>query len=105
LAIHQPYFDSFTDYYESDGNLQSLGLSANGMIPYGLNGSTSNPNPDRGIDGIDNNANNVIDEDAERDTSPPYRYAMPAIQIKIRVQDIPAGTLQELSLVHNLQGS
>ena len=105
LAIHQPYFDSFTDYYESDGNLQSLGLSANGMIPYGLNGSTSNPNPDRGIDGIDNNANLVIDEDAERDTSPPYRYAMPAIQIKIRVQDIPAGTLQELSLVHNLQGS
>jgi hypothetical protein len=75
------------------------------MIPYGLNGSTSNPNPDRGIDGIDNNANNVIDEDAERDTSPPYRYAMPAIQIKIRVQDISAGTLQELSLVHNLQGS
>jgi hypothetical protein len=98
-------YDTFTDYYESDGNLQAGGLSVNGMVPYGLNASSGNPFPDGGIDGIDNNANNVIDEDAERDTSPPYRYAMPAIQIKIRVQDIPAGTLQELSLVHNLQGS
>lgn len=105
LGIYQPTFDTFTDYYESDGNLQSLGLSANGMIPYGLPPSTNNPNPDRGIDGIDNNSNGAIDEDAERDTSPPFRYAMPAIQIKIRVQDISAGTLQELSMVHSLQGS
>ena len=105
LRVFQPMYDTFTDYYESDGNLQAGGLSVNGMVPYGLNASSGNPFPDGGIDGIDNNANNVIDEDAERDTSPPYRYAMPAIQIKIRVQDIPAGTLQELSLVHNLQGS
>ncbi len=105
LGIYQPTFDTFTDYYESDGNLQSLGFSANGMIPYGLPPSTNNPNPDRGIDGIDNNSNGVIDEDAERDTSPPFRYAMPAIQIKIRVQDVSAGTLQELSMVHSLQGS
>jgi hypothetical protein len=75
------------------------------MVPYGLPPSSSNPNPDGGIDGIDNNSNGVIDEDAERDTSPPFRYAMPAIQIKIRVQDISAGTLQELSMVHSLQGS
>lgn len=105
IGIYQPTFDTFTDYYESDGNLQSLGFSANGMIPYGLPPSTNNPNPDRGIDGIDNNSNGVIDEDAERDTSPPFRYAMPAIQIKIRVQDVSAGTLQELSMVHSLQGS
>jgi hypothetical protein len=105
LGIYQPTFDTFTDYYESDGNLQSLGFSANGMVPYGLPPSSSNPNPDGGIDGIDNNSNGVIDEDAERDTSPPFRYAMPAIQIKIRVQDISAGTLQELSMVHSLQGS
>lgn len=105
IGIYQPTFDTFTDYYESDGNLQSLGFSANGMIPYGLPPSTNNPNPDRGIDGIDNNSNGVIDEDAERDTSPPFRYAVPAIQIKIRVQDVSAGTLQELSMVHSLQGS
>ena len=118
LGIYQPTFDTFTDHYEADGKSQYLleptrnaWFSTDGMVPYGLQASNAiDPSklelrPDRGIDGIDNNANNVIDEDAERDTSPPYRYAMPAIQIKIRVQDIPAGTLQELSLVHNLQGS
>jgi type II secretory pathway pseudopilin PulG len=125
LGVFQPMFDTFTDYYEADGKSQYLlkldpndplkqpiaWFSTDGMVPYGLQASNAIDRsklelwPDRGIDGIDNNANNVIDEDAERDTSPPFRYALPAIQIKIRVQDIPAGTLQELSLVHNLQGS
>lgn len=118
LGIYQPIYETFTDHYESDGKSQYrldptryAWFSTDGMVPYGLSASNAidqrnlKLRPDRGIDGIDNNANLVIDEDAERDTSPPYRYAMPAIQIKIRVQDIPAGTLQELSLVHNLQGS
>jgi hypothetical protein len=104
FSVHQPTFDSFSDDYESDGNLQSNGLSENGMVPYGENAVTSAA-PDHGIDGIDNNSNGVIDEQAERDTSPPYRYAMPAIQIKMRVQDATAGTLQELSMVHSLQGN
>ena len=47
----------------------------------------------------------VIDEEAERDTSPPFRYAMPAVQVKLRIQDQTAGTLQELSMIHSLQGN
>jgi len=74
------------------------------MVAYGAN-PVQSTSPDRGIDGIDNNSNGVIDEEAERDTSPPYRYSMPAIQIKLRIQDQTAGTLQELSMVQSLQGN
>jgi hypothetical protein len=84
--------------------LQLDGISENGMVAYGYSPDIS-ASPDRGIDGIDNNNNDVIDEEAERDTSPPYRYAMPAVQIKLRYQDQTAGTLQELSMVHSLQGN
>lgn len=127
---YQPTFDTFTDFYESDGDLQYVDQQAfmravnlNGLVPYGRPLLTNLPSPDRGIDGIDNpgifnfdddgdmnvdndsEKNGVIDEEAERDTSPPYRYAIPAIQIKLRVQDATADTLQELSMVHSLQGN
>jgi len=104
FSVHQPTFDTFSDYYESDGNAQSNGISENGMVPYGGTAVVSTT-ADHGIDGVDNNSNGVIDEESERDTSPPYRYAIPAIQIKLRVQDATAGTLQELSMVHSLQGN
>ena len=105
FSVNQPVFDTFTDYYEADGNVQLNGISTNGMIPYGGSASSDNSFPDKGIDGIDNNSNGVIDEEAERDTSPPFRYALPAIQIRVRVQDPTAGSLQELAIVHNIQGS
>lgn len=104
FSVHQPTFDTSSDYYESDGNAQANGISENGMVPYGGTAVVSTT-ADHGIDGVDNNSNGVIDEEAERDTSPPYRYAIPAIQIKLRVQDATAGTLQELSMVHSLQGN
>jgi hypothetical protein len=122
-SILQPTFDTFTDIYESDGNLQSYGIHWNGLVPYGANFNSNAPLPDRGIDGIDNpgiynfdddnnmvvddesEKNGVIDEEAERDTSPPFRYAMPAVQVKLRISDQTAGTLQELSMIHSLQGN
>ena len=104
FSVHQPTFDTSSDYYESDGNAQLNGISENGMVPYGGTAVVSTT-ADHGIDGVDNNNNGVIDEESERDTSPPYRYAIPAIQIKLRVQDATAGTLQELSMVHSLQGN
>jgi len=107
-SILQPTFDTFSDYYESDGNWQRNGLSGNGLVAYGSNpvfNDSNQPLPDQGIDGIDNNNNGVIDEEAERDTSPPFRYAMPAVQVKLRISDQTAGTLQELSMIHSLQGN
>ena len=87
-----------------DPNGAMRAVNLNGMVPYGGTAVVSTT-ADHGIDGGDNNSNGVIDEESERDTSPPYRYAIPAIQIKLRVQDATAGTLQELSMVHSLQGN
>ncbi|MFN7733461.1 MAG: hypothetical protein ACK5OB_16305, partial [Pirellula sp.] len=109
-AIYQPVYDTFTDFYESDGNRQEFGISANGLIPYGGQGSTNNPGPDIGSNGWDDPAsgqlpNGVIDDDIEFETSPPFRMRLPSVQIKFRVQDQTAGTLQELSIVHDLTAS
>lgn len=104
-GIYQPVFDTFTDYYETDGNRQELGVSANGLVVYGGSASTNNPAPDRGANGFDDNLNGTVDESAESETSPPLAYKMPSVQIKLRIQDITAGTLQELSIVHDLTGN
>ncbi len=122
IFAYQPTFDTFTDAYESDGNRQRAGFSANGLVRYGLGYSSNNPQPDGGIDGLDlndsdgidndgdgtvdeaNETNGAVDEELELETRPPIVYPMPAIQVKFRIQDISAGTLQELSIVHDLTG-
>jgi hypothetical protein len=104
LAVYQPTFDTFTDAHESDGNRQLYGFSANGLVAYNGSASTNNPTPDQGIDGIDNDSNGAVDDELELETRPPFVYKMPAIQVKFRIQDVQAGTLQELSIVHDLTG-
>jgi len=61
FSVHQPTFDTSSDYYESDGNAQANGRSENGMVPYGGTAVVSTT-ADHGIDGVDNNSNGVIDE-------------------------------------------
>ncbi len=102
---YQPTFDTFTDAYEADGNRQDFGVSANGLVRFGGAPSASNVLPDRGIDGLDNDGNGAVDEELEAETRPPFTYSIPSIQVKFRVQDIPAGTLQELAIVHDLSGN
>lgn len=102
--VYQPTFDTFTDAYESDGNSQDFGFSQNGLVRYTGNSPTPSPNADQGIDGLDNDSNGAIDDELELETRPPFVYKMPAIQVKFRVQDVQAGTLQELSIVHDLTG-
>jgi type II secretory pathway pseudopilin PulG len=120
--VYQPTFDTFTDAYESDGNRQVSGFSENGLVRYNGAAPIPSPNADQGIDGIDlndsdgidNNGNGTVDEpgetngavddELELETRPPFVYKMPAIQVKFRVQDVQAGTLQELSIVHDLTG-
>ena len=72
---------------------------------FGLAASASNPLPDAGVDGLDDDGNGATDEEGERETSPPFAYKMPSIQIRFRIQDVTAGTLQELSIAHDLTGN
>jgi hypothetical protein len=103
VVVYQPCFDTFTDVYESDGErieyppvVGDAGYAAwrDGLRRFGV--TTSNTGSgDRGSDGIG------IDR-VEKETSPPIPYALPSIQVTIRVQDYTAGTLQQISVVHDL---
>jgi hypothetical protein len=103
--VYQPTFDTFTDAYESDGNRQDLGFSQNGLIRYSGSNPIPSTNADQGINGNDDNGNIAVDDELELETRPPIVYPMPAIQVKFRIQDVPAGTLQEISMVHDLMGN
>ena len=104
VVVYQPCFDTFTDAYESDGEFMEYVGSPNSDASYvawrdGLRrfGSTTplSGSGDQGTDGIG------IDE-IEKETSPPIPYKLPSIQATIRVQDYTAGTLQQISVVHDL---
>ena len=98
--VYQPCFDTYTDAYESDGeymeNVAGRFIAArDGLRRFGQVGSTVTDIPDRGTDGLGN-------DDLEKETSPPIPYKLPSFQATIRVQDYTAGTLQQISVVHDL---
>lgn len=117
-TVYQPCFDTFTDGYESDGVQQFTVRSnsgpdlrtiwANGLARFGLP-VTDTGFADRGNDGLDNLlpgfsvGDGFVDDDLEKETSAPLVYRLPSIQATIRVQDISAGTLQQISVVHHLE--
>ena len=94
---YQPAFDTFTNAYEFDG--EALIRAAPGLVwqgglrrfdfvvPQGL--------ADPGSDGIG-------DDVTDRDAIPQIPYKLPSIQATIRVQDGRAGSLQQISVVHDL---
>lgn len=94
---YQPAFDTFTTVYEYDG--EAILRSPNGLIwQQGLRRFGFGPAygaQDRGADGIGDDAN-------EKEVIPQIPYRLPSIQATIRVQDSSAGTLQQISVVHDL---
>ncbi len=104
-GIYQPTFDTFTDAYESDGYVQNQGIWYNGLVRFGVTPASNLLAPDQGTNGVDDNGDNIVDDFGEHETSPPFNYRMPSVQIKFRVLDVKAGTLQELSMVHDLTGN
>ena len=104
VAVYQPCFDTFTDAYESDGEyMEFVGGSTNdfsyvawrdGLRRYGTIPNLD-PAADLGSDRIGIDA-------VQKETSPPVPYKLPSIQATIRVQDFTAGTLQQISVVHDL---
>ncbi|MCY2982718.1 MAG: prepilin-type N-terminal cleavage/methylation domain-containing protein [Planctomycetota bacterium] len=103
---YQPAFDTFTNAYEFDGEAlvqvpqtlpPRLGIYnlmwKGGLRRFGF--AVAPGDPDIGTDGIGDDA-------LEREASPPIPYKMPSIQANIRVMDNKAGTLQQISVVHDL---
>ena len=109
---HQSYqaaFDTFTTAYEYDGEaLLQVPASTpprvgvfiliwqDGLRRLGRS-VTRDPSlaRDPGADGFGN-------DETDRDVIPQIQYKLPSIQATIRVQDYTAGTLQQISVVHDL---
>ncbi|HUP78988.1 MAG TPA: hypothetical protein VM260_10575, partial [Pirellula sp.] len=94
---YQPAFDTFTTAYEFDG--EALIRSLNGLIwQQGLRRfgfTVAQGALDIGNDGVG-------DDPTDKEATPQIPYRLPSIQVTIRVQDATAGTLQQISIVHDL---
>jgi hypothetical protein len=57
-------------------------------------------NTDEGTDGVDNNNDGVIDDLAERETSPPYPVPLRGIEIRIRVYEPSSRQVRQVTVRH-----
>lgn len=55
---------------------------------------------DGGTDGLDNNADGVVDDDAERDTRPPYAVPLRGIEIRIRCYEPSSREVRQVTVRH-----
>ena len=95
--IYQPAFDTHTTAYEYDG--EAILRSPTGLVwQQGLRRfgfGVAQGAQDIGADGIGEDAN-------QKEVIPQIPYRLPSIQATIRVQDASVGTLQQISVVHDL---
>jgi hypothetical protein len=57
-------------------------------------------NTDEGTDGVDNNNDGVIDDLAERETSPPYPVPLRGIEIRLRVYEPSSRQVRQVTVRH-----
>lgn len=81
-----PTYDTWSFDYEIDGQTQTGSPETND--------TTRN----RYVNGIDNNSDGLIDDADERDTMPPYPYALRGVQIKIRVYEPSSKQIREVTV-------
>ena len=99
--IFQPSFDTYTDYYEIDGERFDLLTTSVGVVPAYRNGlrrfGLVSPAgiPDVTGDGVHNLP-------VSRESIPPAPYELPSIKVSLRVHDVSAGALQQISVVHGM---
>jgi len=55
---------------------------------------------DGGTDGLDNNADGVVDDDAERDTRPPYAVPLRGIEVRIRCYEPSSREVRQVTVRH-----
>jgi hypothetical protein len=99
VLICQPAFDTFTDIYDIDGELCSfIGSPATfpttKIYPEGLRRYGIAPTP--------NTPFSPPDPLYDSDVPPPFPVNLTSIQVTLRVEDVPAGTIQQISLIHSL---
>lgn len=111
FAVFQPSYDSYTDAFEHDGYEQSASGGNGTVFTRGMEWLQGGTPPygataDRGVNGIDDDMGSgldgQIDDDTEKDSSPPIAAVMPAIQAFIRLEDARAGVIQQIAVTQDL---
>jgi hypothetical protein len=103
-------YDTWTTYYESDRVNQDMDFSdatgTNENIDEGTNG-LDDPNPTLSGNPLHVNppgdyAANGPDDPLERETSPPYPYALRGVQVKLRIYEPESRQIRETTVTRNL---
>lgn len=80
-----PTYDTWSFDYETDSMTQA-------------GAPESDANRNRYVNGLDDNGDGVVDDANERDTMPPYPYALRGVQIKIRVYEPSSKQVREVTV-------
>jgi type II secretory pathway pseudopilin PulG len=95
--IYQPSYDTFTDYYESNGKVERERLPLRGTVQ--LISGTSPSLPDAGTDGVDSNGDNLPDDPFEKETNPPFETNLRGLQISVRLEDRATKQFSQMSTI------
>ncbi|MBM3998164.1 MAG: hypothetical protein FJ297_01250 [Planctomycetes bacterium] len=98
-----PVYDTWSFHYEQDGIDQDRAVNrADGVdLPslaatYAWRGTV-----DQGMDGLDNDGIQGVDNPSERETQPPYAAPLRGIRVEIRVIEADARNVKQLGISHD----
>lgn len=80
-----PTYDTWSFDYETDSVTQT-------------GSAETDANRNKYVNGVDDNGDGVVDDAGERDTMPPYPYALRGVQIKIRVYEPSSKQVREVTV-------
>jgi prepilin-type N-terminal cleavage/methylation domain-containing protein len=82
-------YDTWSTHYESNGINENGNTDSNG-----------DPLIDEGTNGLDDNANGLVDEPAEAETSPPYPAPLRGIEIRLRCYEPSSRQVRQVTIRH-----
>jgi len=81
-----PTYDTWSMHYEFNGIDEDATLGV-----------------DQGTNGLDDNNNGIVDDEAEFETLPPYRFPLRGIEVRIRCQDPGSKQVRQMTVVHSFE--
>ncbi len=88
-ATNVAVYDTWSTHYESNG------INENGNTD-----PNNNPLIDEGSNGLDDNANGLVDEPLEAETSPPYPVPLRGIEVRIRCYEPSSRQVRQVTVRH-----
>lgn len=82
-------YDTWSTHYESNG------INENNNVDF-----KSNPLIDEGTNGLDDNANGLVDEPLEAETSAPYPVPLRGIEVRIRCYEPSSRQVRQVTIRH-----